>query len=87
MEDEPSTTFNNLATLFKKLGISVEGTDQGEEEEEEVEEEKAEEKEVDTEKPSMGDSLSYEERAARRKAEREKRMMERETGIVRNSGL
>ena len=25
MEDEPSSTFTNMATLFKKLDISVEG--------------------------------------------------------------
>ena len=111
MEDEPSRTFTNMATLFQKLNISVEdNVDGGDEEGREGEE--------DQEKPSWRDDretvkralqsppstpdhggswrdtptspvspppqstteLSYDERAALRKAQRERRAAERAAG-------
>lgn len=61
MEDEPSSTFENMATLFEKLGISVEETDSWRGEKE------------PSSTPSPTGDMTYEERAARRKAEREQR--------------
>ena len=64
MEDEPSSTFENMAALFEKLGISVEETDSWREEKE------------PSSTPSPTGDMTYEERAARRKAEREQRLKE-----------
>lgn len=108
MDDEPSSTFTNMATLFEKLNISVGG---GEEESVDVgqsaaaapeevswrderekvrkalespqpkaaEEETWREKET-AQKPTASDSteLSYEERAAMRRAQRERKAKQAE---------
>jgi len=102
MEDEPSRTFTNMATLFQKLNISVEdNVDGGDEEDQEKpswRDDRETVKKALQSPPSTPDhggswrdtptspvspppqsttELSYEERAAQRKAEREKRAAER----------
>ena len=90
MEDEPSGTFTNMATLFSKLGISVEETD-GEapptedswrDDREKVRKalESSSPAEDSVSSPSPTGDLTYEERAARRKAEREQRQREADSG-------
>ena len=95
MEDEPSSTFTNMATLFEKLSISVPGGDEvdgGESKEEEVtwrdDREKVRKalespppKVVEKESwrepaaaksPSDTTELSYEQRAAMRREQRQR---------------
>ena len=109
MDDEPSSTFTNMATLFEKLNISVggeeeESVDVGQPEAAATPEDvswrddrekvrkalespppKAAEKETwrekaKAEKPATSDTteLSYEERAAMRRAQRERKAKEAE---------
>lgn len=61
MEDEPSTTFTSLPILFSRLGISMETTDG-------CEATPTNEQSLPTQEP-----VTYEERAALRKVEREQR--------------
>ncbi len=66
MEDEPSSTFTDLDSLFEKLNISLDGQGEGH-------------SNADVAKSSPSQSknsteLTYEERAACRKAEREERL-------------
>ena len=105
MDDEPSSTFTNMATLFEKLNISVGG---GEEESVDVGQSAAEEvswrdnrekvrkalespppkateeetwrEKAAAEKPTASDTteLSYEERAAMRRAQRERKAKQAE---------
>ena len=106
MEDEPSCTFTNMATLFQKLNISVENSVDGDEGSKGGEEDQKPSWRDDRETvkkalqsppstPDHGGSwqdtpttsvspppkstieLSYEERAALRKAQRERRAAER----------
>ncbi len=74
MEDEPSSTFSNWAFLFEKLNISVSsGSSQ------EVKSNK-EERSTDRSWRETSDTstLTYEQRAAKRKAEREQRLREKD---------
>lgn len=105
MDDEPSSTFTNMATLFEKLNISVGG---GKEESVDVGQPVAAEevswrddrekvrkalespppktaeketwREKQAEKPTVSDTteLSYEERAAMRRAQRERKAKQAE---------
>ena len=102
MDDEPSSTFTNMATLFEKLNISVpsgdDSVDVGEADKEEVtwhddrekvrkalespppkEAEKETWRETTPTKPASDTTeLSYEERAAMRRAQRERRAKQSE---------
>ena len=102
MDDEPSSTFTNMAALFEKLNISVgeEEADVGEPAKEEVTwhddrekvrkalaspPPKAEEKETwrettPTKPASDTTEMSYEERAAMRRAQRERKAKQSEEG-------
>lgn len=73
MEDEPSSTFTDLDSLFQKLHISLD-----------EERDNPDHKVLKTTSPPAKDGswrdkdLTYEERAALRKAEREQRQKEKE---------
>ena len=66
MDEEPSSTFSNMATLFSKLNISLDSVDGEETNQEPSHQEVA---------PPTQEAvaLTYEDRAALRKAEREKK--------------
>ena len=66
MDEEPSSTFSNMATLFSKLDISLDSVDGGDSKQEPPTQEVA---------PPTQEvvAMTYEERAALRKAEREKK--------------
>ena len=72
MEDEPSSSFSDWNYLFAKLKISV-GNQSGSGREE------APAQQSWRENKSDSPALTYEQRAARRKAEREQRQKEKET--------
>ena len=90
MEDEPSSTFVDLPTLFQKLHISI-----GDEQESKPvswrDDPETIRKARQTSSPAKGGSwrdtktdstnLTYEERAALRKAEREQRQKEKEAEV------
>ena len=103
MEDEPSATFTNMATLFQKLNISVTSGDDSvdvggssedvswRDDRERVRKalespppkvsEKETWREPPTTKPSSDTTeLSYEERAAMRRAQRERKARQTEEG-------
>ncbi len=66
MDDEPSSTFTNLPLLFSKLDICVESVDGGGEVEEET-------TPTDTHPSQDKEAVTYEERAAVRREERERK--------------
>ena len=67
MEDEPSATFTDLDTLFEKLHISLD-------DKQEREDDGLVSPDSITVEQADSTELTYEERAARRKAEREQRL-------------
>ena len=84
MEDEPGATFSDLPTLFQKLHISVGDEEQGTATSWRDDPEKVKkalssppppaQKGSWRDSPPDSTELTYEERAARRKAEREERL-------------
>lgn len=77
MEDEPNTTFSNIETLFEKLNISADGEEQGIGSSwRDNQNKSASSKSTTNQQDST--HLTYEERAAQRKAERELRQKEKE---------
>ena len=73
MEDEPATTFTNLQLLFEKLHISVDEPVSWRDEPSKVSSPP-----TSKEGSKRDTDLTYEERAALRKAEREQRQREKE---------
>lgn len=87
MEDEPASTFTDIHVLFQKLNISVDDGQDSSSVSWRDSPEKVRKALHTTSPPSKGGSwkegstdLTYEERAARRKAEREQRQKEKEAG-------
>lgn len=89
MEDEPNSSFTNMATLFNKLGISVleeDAVDGVVDADPDKIREALETPPPDEMKPAPAISktdqadLTYEERAALRKAQREKKAQEESGG-------
>ena len=86
MEDEPSSTFTNMSTLFSKLGISVaedeavDGVDPDKIREALETPPPTESTPSPTPPKADTSELTYEERAALRKAQREKKKTEESTG-------
>jgi len=72
MDDEPSSSFSDWNYLFKKLNISVGNTEGGSGREEVPAQQSWRESRSDS------PALTYEQRAAKRKAEREQRQREKE---------
>ncbi len=66
MDDEPSSTFTNLPLLFSKLDICLESVDGGGDVGEEA-------TPMDTPPSQEKEAVTYEERAAMRKEERERK--------------
>ncbi len=90
MEDEPASTFTDLASLFKKLHISIESEEDNKPVSWRDDPEKIQ-KALRSSSPGKEGSwrdtkadstnLTYEERAALRKAEREQRQKEKEAEV------
>ena len=95
MDEEPSSTFTNMSTLFEKIGVSVEEPDGAASPDQETTppevqqqqpQEPAREKPRESPPRDMGNSpppasdanLTYEERRALRRAERDKKAREKE---------
>ena len=77
MEDEPSSTFSDWTYLFEKLNISVSSNDSPSESNKK--EDKHSERTSWRESGSSDSpALTYEQRAAKRKAEREQRQREKD---------
>ena len=88
MEDEPASTFSNLQSLFEKLHVSVDDEQENKPVSWRDESSKVQQALQSSSPPSksgswregQSDDLTYEERAALRKAEREQRLKEKEAG-------